>query len=61
MVSIFATSGGERLSVKALLFRTLFEPLAPPCAASFLYAAAFLLVWAGIMYIFYRKRIFISV
>ncbi len=61
MVSIFITVDGAGLSVKELLFRSLFAPLAPPCAASLIYATVFLLAWIGIMYILYRKRIFISI
>jgi predicted acyltransferase len=61
MVSIFLPVDGTVLSVKAFLYGSLFEPLAPPCAASCLYAVAFLLVWTGIMYLPYHRRIFISV
>ena len=61
MVSMVVTADVTGRSVKELLYRTLFAPLAPPCAASLFYAVAFLLVWLGIMYLPYRKGIFISI
>ncbi|HOD15033.1 MAG TPA: heparan-alpha-glucosaminide N-acetyltransferase domain-containing protein [Spirochaetota bacterium] len=61
MVSLSITVNGAGKSVKALIYESLFAPLAPPCAASLLYAAAFTLVWLGIMYLPYRKKLFISI
>ena len=60
-ITISITSSGASRSVKELIYESLFAPLASPCAASFLYSAAFMLVWLGIMYIPYRRRIFIAI
>lgn len=48
------------VTLKAIIFSTAFAPFFAPEAASALYATSFLLFWLGIMYLLYRKKIFIS-
>jgi predicted acyltransferase len=60
---VFFTTGadGGPVPLKTFIHRGLFASWLDPYAASLCYAAAFLLFWTGIMYILYRKKIFISV
>lgn len=47
--------------LKAWIFQNLFAPWAEPVNASLAFAAAYVLLWLGVMWVFYRKRIFIKV
>jgi predicted acyltransferase len=58
MISVKAGPGS--VPVKTILYSTLFEPWLGQEMASFLYAAVFLCAWVMIMYIPYRKQVFIS-
>ncbi len=60
MVSFHVTGQGTPMTIKNYMFTHAFAPWFEPAAASLLYAAAFLLFWWIIMYIFYRKQIFIK-
>ncbi len=60
MASINITTGGGPATLKGIIFNSVFAPRFGPEAASSLYAASFLLFWLGIMYLLYRKKIFIS-
>lgn len=53
----------EGLSLKAWLFKKVYEPIAPktPMFTSLLYALSYVLLWLCIMTILYRKRIIIKV
>jgi predicted acyltransferase len=53
--------GPENVSLKSLLFDRLFAPWASPINASLGYACAYLLVWWGLMWILYRRRIVLRV
>jgi predicted acyltransferase len=52
---------GSGTTVKALLYRQVSVEWMDPGAASLVYSILFLLTWLGIMYLLYRKRIFISI
>ena len=52
-------AGGTTL--KGLLYGTLFEPFLSPVNASLAYAIGFVLLWLGIMTVFYRRGVFIKV
>ncbi|HOT45602.1 MAG TPA: DUF5009 domain-containing protein [Spirochaetota bacterium] len=60
MISFHVPDQGTPVTVKSFIFTHAFAPWFTPSAASLVYAAAFLLFWWVIMYILYRKRIFIS-
>jgi predicted acyltransferase len=51
--------GGTML--KGFLYGTLFEPFLSPVNASLAYALTFVLLWLGIMTVFYRRGVFIKV
>ena len=52
---------GTRTSSQGWIFRNLFLSWASPINASLFYAIAFILLWLLLMYLLYRKRIFIKV
>lgn len=57
----FSVAGQEGpTKIKNYIFNHAVAPWFEPAAASLLYATAFLLFWWLIMYILYRKKIFIS-
>ncbi|MDQ7824144.1 MAG: DUF5009 domain-containing protein [Candidatus Eremiobacteraeota bacterium] len=49
------------LSLKAVIYSGLFASWLPDKAASLGYALAFVMVWYGIMAVFYKKRIFLKI
>jgi predicted acyltransferase len=56
-----AGSEGKPTSLQAWIFQTVFLPLASPVNASLMYAVCFILFWLFILWILYRKGIFIRV
>ncbi len=54
-------SDGRSLSLKALIYESLFSSWAGPLNGSLLYGVAFSLFWLGIMAILYRRRVFIRI
>jgi predicted acyltransferase len=52
---------GSRISLQSWIYRNLFLSWAPPYKASLAYAIAMILLWLGIMWILYRRKIFIKV
>lgn len=54
-------SDGSRISLQAWIYRTLFLTWAAPINASLAFAIAFILLWLGLMWILYSRRIFIKV
>ncbi len=53
--------GGERISLQGWIFEKLFLSWAAPINASLAYAICFVLLWLGLMWILYARRIFIKV
>ncbi len=53
--------GGTSVALKTWLYNNLFASWAEPLNASLLFAIAFLLVWLGLMWILYSRKIFIKV
>jgi predicted acyltransferase len=53
--------GGRQVALKTYVFQNFFAPLGAPKTASLLFALCFVLLWLAVMYVFYRKRIFIKV
>jgi predicted acyltransferase len=53
------SEGGAPLTLQDWIFRTLFLPLAPPHAASLLFALVFLAIWIGVAMLLDRKRIYV--
>jgi predicted acyltransferase len=52
---------GTRISSQGWIFRNLFLSWATPINASLFYAIAFILLWLVLMWLLYRKRIYIKV
>ena len=54
-------ANGEPTSLQGWLFETLFAPIAEPVNASLLYAVCYVLIWLFIMWILWRRKIFIKI
>jgi predicted acyltransferase len=52
---------GTRIALKAWLCENLFLSWLPPYPASLSFAIAFILLWLGLMWILYKRKIFIKV
>jgi predicted acyltransferase len=52
---------GQILSWQEVIYERLFEPLASPANASLLYAIAYVVVCWAVMWVLYRKKIFLKV
>ena len=53
--------GAGQISLQGWIFQKLFLPWASPINASLAYALVFILLWLGLMWILYRRKIFIKV
>ncbi len=54
-------AGGETVSLKTAIFETVFAPLAPPQAASLLFALAFVALWTAWAVAMHRFRLYVKV
>lgn len=52
---------GQKVPIKPVIYDRFFASWLDPRSASLLYAATFVLIWAGICGLLYRKRIFFKV
>ena len=52
---------GKTISLQEAIFQNVFLPLAAPINASLMYAVSFILLWLFLMWLLYRKQIFIKV
>lgn len=52
---------GKEIPVQAAMYKSVFEPLFEPKTASFLFSLAFTGFWLVILWVLYRKRIFLKV
>ncbi|HEX2167596.1 MAG TPA: DUF5009 domain-containing protein [Longimicrobiales bacterium] len=59
LLTMIQAPGGTTL--KGFIYQAVFTPMLSPVNASLAYAIAFVLLWLGIMTVFYRRRIFIKV
>jgi predicted acyltransferase len=59
--SSFKTAGGGETNLLALIYERLFAPLASPVNASLMFAVCTVLFWLCVMWILYRRRVFIKV
>ncbi len=53
--------GAGQISLQGWIFQKLFLPWASPINASLAYALVFILLWLGLMWILYRRKIFIKI
>jgi predicted acyltransferase len=63
MMGAFRVSGaeGKPVSLQQWIFENIYLSIAQPIDASLLFAISFILVWLFLMWLLYRKRIFIKV
>ena len=61
LIKVGEVVDGNRLSLQQVIFNNIFLPLASLINASLMYAICFILVWLFLMWLLYRKRIFIKV
>jgi len=57
----FSDGKGGQLSLKTVIYENIFLPLGTPLNASLAYAITFILGWLIVLWILYRKQIFIKV
>ena len=57
----FGDAEGKTVSLQQLIFKHVFLPLASPVNASLMYAISFILLWLFLMWLLYRKEIYIKV
>ena len=57
----FTGAAGKEISLQGWIFANLFLPFAAPINASLMYAVAYIFLWLFLMWLLYRKRIFIKV
>jgi predicted acyltransferase len=60
LIKVADGKGGET-SLQGWIFDNIFLAIASPINASLLYAICFILFWLGLMWILYRKEIYIKV
>lgn len=61
-VTVTSPAGAAvRESLKSVIYNGVFAPLAGSYNASLFYSIVYLLFWYGVMYLFYRKKVFIKV
>ncbi|MDP9347569.1 MAG: DUF5009 domain-containing protein [Gemmatimonadota bacterium] len=53
--------GGEAVTLKGWLHQTLFASWLSPHDASLAFAISFVLLWMGVMWVFWRRKIFLRV
>jgi predicted acyltransferase len=58
---VATTEDGKSVSLQQWIFNNLFLPFAEPVNASLMYAVSFILVWLLLMWLLYRKGIFIKI
>jgi len=60
IIKVTGTEGKE-ISLQKWIFDSIFLPIASPINASLMFAVSFILLWLFLMWLLYRKRIFIKV
>jgi predicted acyltransferase len=61
IIKVASDADGKSISLQKWIFDTVFLPLASPINASLMYAVSFILLWLFLMWLLYRKRIYIKV
>ena len=63
MLGAYRVAGaeGQPVSVQKWIFDNIYSPIAQPVDASLMYAISFILLWLFLMWLLYRKRIFMKV
>jgi len=63
MIGIIKVTGadGKDVALQTWIYQTIFEPLADAKTSSVMFAVCFILFWLFLMWLLYRKRIYIKV
>jgi len=61
LIQVTSPNGGEKISLQEWIFNNLFLPFAQPINASLAFAISFILLWLFLMWLLYRKNIYIKV
>lgn len=61
LIKVGEVIDGNRLSLQQVIFNKIFLSIASPINASLLYAICFISVWLFLMWLLYRKQIYIKV
>ena len=56
-----AGAEGKEISLQKYIFDTVFAPLGAPINASLVYAVSYIFLWLFLMWLLYKKRVFIKV
>ncbi|MDQ3323209.1 MAG: DUF5009 domain-containing protein, partial [Acidobacteriota bacterium] len=51
----------KTISLQQAIFENVFLPFAAPVNASLMYAVSYILLWLFLMWLLYRKRIFVKI
>jgi predicted acyltransferase len=54
-------SGGESITLRSLIYQEGFARWAPPHVASLLFGLSYVLLWLGVLSVFYRYKLFLRV
>lgn len=57
----FTGADGKEISLQGWIMDNIFLPIATPINASLMYAVSFILVWLFLMWLLYRKEIYIKI
>ena len=61
LIKVSTTADGKSVSLQQAIFNNVFLLFASPINASLMYAICFILVWLFLMWLLYRKRIFVKI
>ena len=61
IIKVGAGADGKSISLQGWIFNSIFLPLAAPINASLMFAVSYILLWLFLMWLLYRKRIYIKV
>ena len=60
-IKVAGAEEGKQISLQKWIFDSIFAPLASPVNASLMFAVSYILFWLFLMWLLYRKRIYIKV
>jgi predicted acyltransferase len=61
IIKVGAGEDGKSISLQSWIFNSIFLPFAEPINASLMFAVSYILLWLFLMWLLYRKQIYIKV
>lgn len=61
IIKVGAGADGKSISLQSWIFNSIFLPFAAPINASLMFAVSYILLWLFLMWLLYRKQIYIKV